>query len=142
MSSVVGSSTGGQAPLVSAEMPEAGWKGYCETIVQVAACLRTYTSQTGEDAPDSARSISSRERAHREGECNSPLNGKQPIFALLGYQDIRTLEGRLLTIADATFSDPQQRKAFKDLVRKEIWFNWAKYLDTDDVHVGMPVLNR
>ena len=31
------------------------------------------------------------------------------------------LQGRLLTLVDATFSDPQQRKAFKDLVSNNIY---------------------
>ena len=30
------------------------------------------------------------------------------------------LKGKLLTLADATFSDPIQRKAFKDLLSQEI----------------------
>lgn len=34
---------------------------------------------------------------------------------------VGNLEGQWLTIVDATFSDPQQRKAMKDIVRKMIW---------------------
>jgi len=30
----------------------------------------------------------------------------------------RNLEGKLLTLIDASFSDPQQRKAFKDVVKE------------------------
>lgn len=33
----------------------------------------------------------------------------------------KLLEGRLLTVIEATFSDPVQRKAVKDLVRNSIW---------------------
>ena len=33
----------------------------------------------------------------------------------------RSLEGELLTLVDSSTSDPVQRKAFKDLVRKIIW---------------------
>lgn len=72
-----------------------------------------------------------REHAHLNGELHSPLNGRQPIFALLGYEDIRSLEGRLLTIMDASFTDREQRKAAKDLVRNAIWFDWAPNLDMD-----------
>lgn len=92
------------------------------------------------DPPNTARSMLQRERAHRAGKLTSELNGEQPIFALLGYDDIRNLEGKLLTIVDASFQDREQRRAFKSLVRRTIWFEWAKYLDTDDVHVGMPNL--
>lgn len=37
--------------------------------------------------------------------------------------DISELEGKLLTHIDATFSDVQQRKAQKDIIRSLIW-NW------------------
>lgn len=72
----------------------------------------------------------------------SRLNGGQLLFAKLGYQDIQTLEGRLLTLADATFQDREQRRAFKDMLRREIWFHWANYLDRrgtgDESPVGIP----
>jgi tyrosyl-tRNA synthetase len=35
-------------------------------------------------------------------------------------QESSFLKGRVLTLVDAAFSDPQQRKAFKDLVAQEI----------------------
>lgn len=72
---------------------------------------------------------------------NSPLNGDQSIFALLGWEDLRNLEGKLLTILDASFSDPTQRKAVKDLVRQSIWWQWVPTLDThpDSSTGGMPV---
>lgn len=30
----------------------------------------------------------------------------------------------MLTLADAAFGDPEQRKAFKDLIRQDVWA-WA-----------------
>ena len=33
----------------------------------------------------------------------------------------KLLEGRLLTVMEASFSDPVQRKAVKDLVRNTVW---------------------
>lgn len=84
--------------------------------------------------------LSSRDWAHRDGHCYSEINGAKPVFAFLSYDDIRSLEGKLLTIADAAFNDQQQRKAFKDLVRHAIWFDWAKHLDTDDPRIGLPSL--
>ena len=38
--------------------------------------------------------------------------------------DVCELEGQLLTFIDATFSDPQQRKAQKDIIRQMVW-NWV-----------------
>ena len=41
----------------------------------------------------------------------------------------RQLEGELLTLIDATFTDPEQRKAQKDIVKQKIWNNRFKGLD-------------
>lgn len=38
----------------------------------------------------------------------------------INYADADHIIGRLLTVVDATFSDPQQRKAQKDLVKREV----------------------
>lgn len=37
------------------------------------------------------------------------------------------LKGRLLTLADASFTDPQQRKAFKDLLAQEVDSNFRTH---------------
>ena len=34
----------------------------------------------------------------------------------INYHEVYNLKGRLLTLVDATFTDPQQRKAHKDMV--------------------------
>lgn len=75
-----------------------------------------------------------------EGSVHSALNGIQPVFAILGYEDLRTLEGKLLTLADASFFDSQQRKAFKDLIRQTIWWQWVPSLDhgPNPTSHGMP----
>jgi predicted kinase len=108
----------------------------CTTIEGLASGVRTFVSANTD--PPGACSPNPRRSAHEAGQCYSPLNGNQEIFALLGYDDIRTLEGKLLTIVDASFTDREQRKAVKDLVRQTIWFNWVKYLDTDQPSGGMP----
>lgn len=41
--------------------------------------------------------------------------------------DVQFLMGDLLTLVDAAIPDPQQRKALKDLVRKDMWA-WANGL--------------
>jgi hypothetical protein len=45
-------------------------------------------------------------------------------FALLTYDEIQRVEGRILTIVDASFPDKEQREAVKSLVRTSIW-HWA-----------------
>jgi len=121
---------------VATEETEMAATLYLESVLDCALAVQDY----GINHPDKngAHSIGQREAAHRQAQCHSPLNGRQPIFALLGYEDIRTLEGRLLTLVDASFSDQTQRKAFKDMLRRELWFNWVRFLDTDDPSGGIP----
>lgn len=38
----------------------------------------------------------------------------------VNWTEFDNLVGRLLTLADATFTDPAQRKAFKDLIRQHV----------------------
>lgn len=97
-----------------------------------------------EDEQNSAKVYATKEaRTNEEKDeilmVDSPLNGEQPLFAKLGYYDLRTLVGRLLTIIDASYPDSQQRKAVKDLVKQEIWFHWANNLDRPNrIPVGIP----
>ena len=38
-----------------------------------------------------------------------------------GFNATKNIEGQLLTLVDATFQDPEQRKAQKDMIRKIVW---------------------
>lgn len=40
---------------------------------------------------------------------------------VVAYEFINNLVGKTLTLADAAFSDVEQRKAFKDLLTQSIW---------------------
>lgn len=51
------------------------------------------------------------------------------FYAAIYYQDIQHLEGKILTIVDASFVDREQRKAVKDLIRRAIWFDWCSNLE-------------
>jgi len=140
MSGLVGSTNATSPPLViEGATTQITAQSYLsvESVHLFTQAVREYV-RINPEPQNQGHSRSSREKAHEIGDCCSPLNGQQPIFALLGYEDIQTLEGRLLTLVDASFSDREQRKAFKDMIRREIWYNWVKHLDTDDVHIGMP----
>lgn len=39
---------------------------------------------------------------------------------IIGYQDVQRLVGKLLTYIDATYTDQEQRKAHKDLVKESV----------------------
>lgn len=54
------------------------------------------------------------------GETRYPIN----------YDELYNLKGRLLTLADATFVDPQQRKAFKDLTWQTLQA-WMSTIEAD-----------
>ena len=66
-------------------------------------------------------------------------------YGLISYEAIQKLEGKLLTLVDATFTDKEQRKAQKTSVRRTIWFDWVKdwiYRGDTTMPVGMPNLER
>lgn len=118
-------------------------KVYVERVDGVAEAISSYVKYRDTiSLENEARKFSSREIAHEKGLSYSPMNGEQPIFALLSYSDINSLYGRLLTIVDASFTDREQRKAVKDLVRNALWFDWVPNLDTDDPSHGAPVWNQ
>jgi hypothetical protein len=56
--------------------------------------------------------VSSTDPSAKEG-WNQELYG-------LNWHEFDNLNGRLLTLCDATFTDPRQRKAFKDMVRQHV----------------------
>lgn len=56
--------------------------------------------------------------SHDGGEGEKVLPNRE-LYGV-NWVEFDNLVGRLLTLCDATFTDPQQRKAFKDLVRHAI----------------------
>lgn len=66
---------------------------------------------------------------------------QEGYFAKVHYSEIQSLEFNLLLLGDLAFTEPKQRRAYRQMVRKIIWFNWAANLaDRSDptVPVGMP----
>ncbi len=62
-------------------------------------------------------------------------------YGLVSYEQLQILEGKILTIIDASFIDKEQRKAVKDIFRRTFWFDWIEnhiYKGKDNVPVGMP----
>jgi hypothetical protein len=62
-------------------------------------------------------------------------------YGLVKYDSLRNLEGKILTIIDASFQDKEQRKAVKDIFRRTFWFDWVEYSiykGKDSMPVGMP----
>ena len=56
-------------------------------------------------------------------ETNGDKRLNDDINPIIKYECINNLVGKLLTIADASFTDVEQRKAFKDLLKQAAW-NW------------------
>lgn len=55
---------------------------------------------------------------------NQPKNTPYEVEYLYFSPQIQDLEGKILTLVDASISDPVQRKALKNLFSPMIW-NWA-----------------
>lgn len=53
-----------------------------------------------------------------EGDSVQTSDDLDPVIFI---ENINNLNGQILTIADAAFQDPAQRKAAKDLLQKAIW---------------------
>ena len=110
---------------------------YLDSIAGVSNAIMLYKVEHP-DPPNEKCAADARRFAHEQGRLYSRLNGEQPMFALVGYDDLRTLSGRLLTLADASFSDREQRKAFKDMLRTILWDGWVSNLDIDEPRHGIP----
>lgn len=61
---------------------------------------------------------------------NSPEVTLENAWAEITTNDTSYLEGKILTIIDATFSDPQQRKAQKDVFRDILWDWYSRKIVT------------
>lgn len=65
-------------------------------------------------------------------------------YGLVSYEALQNLEGKLLTLIDASFQDKEQRKAVKDMFRRMFWFDWVEYnlyRGKEAGPVGMPSVN-
>ena len=62
-------------------------------------------------------------------------NGDSYCFYQVLTPDVSELEGKLLTHIDATFSDVQQRKAQKDIIRQMVW-DWILPKRTEGKYVS------
>ena len=60
-------------------------------------------------------------------------------YGLVSYESLQNLEGKFLTIIDATFSDKEQRKAAKDIFRRTFWFDWVEHSIYKGKSVGSSV---
>lgn len=62
-------------------------------------------------------------------EADSSTIGGDANATIWDYNDESRLVGKLLTYIDATYADPEQRKAHKDIV-KELVYNYCQELRT------------
>lgn len=61
------------------------------------------------------------------------MNGQYPM---LQGDDISHLEGQLLTLCDATFTNKEQREAFKGMVKNILWDNYNGHVDRLGIEFG------
>lgn len=56
---------------------------------------------------------------------SSPRDTKYALKAEFVTQNLQHLEGKILTIIDASIAEPTQNKALKDLIRNEFSDKWS-----------------
>lgn len=64
-----------------------------------------------------------------EPEEDGGVRASDGIETVIELSDINNLQGRMLTIAEASCSDPEQRKALKDLIKQEVWSWYTERMD-------------
>lgn len=68
------------------------------------------------------------EISENEGHSQSlGLNGSYPI---VHTDQLSHLEGKLLTLCDATFTNKDQREAFKSVIREILWGQYSSIIST------------
>lgn len=50
-----------------------------------------------------------------------PMEGLDGSYPVMDIEMIKNLEGKLLTLCDATFTNKEQRESFKSIVKDNIW---------------------
>jgi len=80
---------------------------------------------------DDFRLIGARIYYPEQGKSDVPASGDINIH-ILEHSDGQKLLGRLLTYVDATFTDPEQRKAHKDIIR-DIYYDWDEKMRQRDI---------
>lgn len=73
-------------------------------------------------------------------EANVPMMDRT-FYAGVTYEDMKNLQGKILTVIDAAIGDKQQNKAVKDIMNRTLWFDWADGLFRGmlDVPAGIPI---
>jgi hypothetical protein len=72
---------------------------------------------------------------------NTPVGStnESRLYAKIGSEGISEILGKILTFADMSFQDPEQRKAFKDSAKSAIWNWWHNYeLFNDETITNIP----
>jgi hypothetical protein len=64
-----------------------------------------------------------------EPQIDGSVRSSDGIDTVIYIEDINNLVGRIKTLLDASISDPEQRKASKDVFNNEIWSWYTGRLD-------------
>jgi|SRR6185312_5933327 len=68
-------------------------------------------------------------RSDFEVEENGDRRVSDGLDTVMSIEDINNLQGRLLTLVEAFITDPEQRKAAKDLVKQNTWSWYTERMD-------------
>lgn len=93
---------------------------FCKSFVDIPTFKDTFSQTLDVESPfDMFHLIGARVWQPKTSEDGLPPGDADAV--IYDYNDTNDLLGRLLTYIDATYSDPEQRKAHKDIVKKIVW---------------------
>lgn len=102
---------------------------FCKSYVDIPTFKDSFSKDIEVELPEGM------EQAHLIGArvywkpTKEPTVGSDINTTILEYRDDSNLLGQLLTYVDATYTDQEQRKAHKDIV-KQIVYGWSQELRT------------
>lgn len=69
------------------------------------------------------------EQPHKDGEDQNNTEEENGTYPVMLPGEFRDLEGKLKTLADATFTNTKQCDAFKSMIAEILWSNFSKNID-------------
>jgi hypothetical protein len=73
------------------------------------------------------------ERGENEGGFE-PMEGLSGTYPAINAESFSKLEGKLLTLCDATFTNKEQRESFKSIVKDNLWTMYSQEIESVQAH--------
>lgn len=97
---------------------------FVKSYLEIPTFKDTFTSDIEVDVPEGFDQIHLiGARVYEPENVQSTFPSGDFNACILEHHDVSNLVGQLLTYIDATFTDPEQRKAHKDIVKEKV-YSW------------------